>query len=503
MLIRRVRIVPIGAVAADPTPVDLRITDGVVSEVAAALSPGPGEPVLSADGRWLMPGLWDAHVHLTQWAQARLRLDLCGTSSPAEVVSIVGDHVTALDRHPDADRHSLVVGAGFRLGAWVQQPTVAELDVVCGAHPVVLISGDVHNGWLSTAALRRFGQADRAGVITENDWFMIMDRLSGQADAQTGLVESLRRCVRDAARLGVVGVVDMESSSGIRSWPGRVSEGIDQLRVRTATYPDGLEAVIATGLRTGDPLEPRGLVTMGPLKIISDGSINTRTAYCCEPYADSRGLAAPHGTQNVRPAELVRLLSRAHDHGLQVAVHAIGDAAVSAAADAFAITGAHGSIEHAQLVRIADLARISAAGLVASVQPAHLLDDRAVTQRYWPDRTDRCFAFRSMLDAGVRLALGSDAPVSPLDPWLAMAAAVGRTPADGEPWNPAEAITASEALAASTDGQTTVAPGSPADLVLLDRDPLAAPELLRSTPVAATLVGGRPTHLATDLEPTG
>ena len=109
----------------------------------------------------------------------------------------------------------------------------------------------------------------------------------------------------------------------------------------------------------------------------------------------------------------------------------------------------------------------------ASVQPAHLLDDRDLTELIWPGRAERSFAFRWMLDDGVELALGSDAPVSPLDPWLAIAAAVHRSADDREPWHGEQALTPAEALAASVDGQPTVGVGSPGDLVLLDADPLA------------------------------
>jgi len=137
-------------------------------------------------------------------------------------------------------------------------------------------------------------------------------------------------------------------------------------------------------------------------------------------------------------------------------------------------------------------------GVVASVQPAHLLDDRDVTQQCWPDRADRCFPLRSMLDAGVTLALGSDAPVAPLDPWEAMAAAVHRTGDDREEWNAAEHITVAQALAGSVDGAPTVGVGSLADLVLVDTDPYGAGEAgaeaaahLRATIVGATVIAGR------------
>jgi predicted amidohydrolase YtcJ len=116
----------------------------------------------------------------------------------------------------------------------------------------------------------------------------------------------------------------------------------------------------------------------------------------------------------------------------------------------------------------------------------------------WPERTARSFAYKSMLDAGVRLALGSDAPVSPLDPWLAIWAAVRRQPHDGPPWYPSQALTRAQALAASTDGRGTVRVGATADLVALDHDPLDEATNLRDMTrcVAATFVDGRPTHFA-------
>jgi predicted amidohydrolase YtcJ len=125
--------------------------------------------------------------------------------------------------------------------------------------------------------------------------------------------------------------------------------------------------------------------------------------------------------------------------------------------------------------------------VTASVQPDHALDDRDVAEHHWAGRTDRAFALRSLLDAGATLALGSDAPVSPLDPWATAAAAVTRTRGGREPWHPEQRISAAEALAAST--RSTVAVGQPADLVLTETDPLTADDL-RAVSVAATLLAG-------------
>jgi predicted amidohydrolase YtcJ len=381
---------------------------------------------------------------------------------------------------------------------------VAELDAVSGEHPVVLISGDAHNGWLNSRALQLLGVPPRNGPMDENEWFAVFSRLGELPGAEEETEAGYRQAVAEAAAKGVVGIVDMEFGSGYLDWPERFARGIDLLRARTATYPDRLEDVIAAGLRSGQALPGGGgLLTMGPLKIISDGSLNTRTAYCHEPYADADSLEFPRGKQNYSLEELIKLMARGRECGLEIAVHAIGDAAVASALDAFEATGATGSIEHAQLMTPVDIARMGRLGIRASVQPAHLLDDRDVAQQCWPDRADRCFPFRSMTEAGVRLFLGSDAPVAPLDPWLAMAAAVHRSGDEREPWNPAESLTLAEALAASTDGEGTLAPGSRGDVVLVDDDPLRlqatsrqTAERLRGIRVAATLVAGRPTHLA-------
>jgi predicted amidohydrolase YtcJ len=182
-------------------------------------------------------------------------------------------------------------------------------------------------------------------------------------------------------------------------------------------------------------------------------------------------------------------------------VHAIGDHANSLALDAFDSLGEklferlgiRGRIEHAQLLAAGDVSRFAELGIVASVQPEHAMDDRDVADRYWAGRTDRAFVLRSLLDAGVELAFGSDAPVAPLDPWVTIAAAVDRSKGGRDPWHPEQAISAKEAVAAST--RTRVAVGEPADLVVTDIDPLTAPgDRLRSMPVSGTLLGGRWTH---------
>ena len=494
LLIRNARLVPLRGEMMTQVLVDALVQDGVVTAVAPGLERPDGVEEIDADGRWLAPGLWDQHTHLTQWVEGRQRLDLAGAGSVEEAAAIVGRH---LADHPGQP----VVGWGHRSAFMGRDGTTPELDAVSTEVPILLISGDGHHAWGNSLGLTQLGLPVRDEVVRENEWFDAYPRL-GVIAGRTDTPEAYLDALRAAAAQGVVGLVDFEFNARREPWVERWSRGCDLLRIRWATYAAGLDEIIEEGLRTGDPLPGADdRLTMGPLKIISDGSLNTRTAWCCEPYADADRLEHPGGLPNQSGSELRSMLGRAGASGLEVATHAIGDAAVADALLAYAETQASGSIEHAQLVRRDDVPTIARLGLRASVQPAHLLDDRDLTELVWPGRGDRCFAFRWMLDAGVELALGSDAPVSPLDPWLAIAAAVHRSADDRDAWHAEQALTPFEAFAASVDGQGTVGVGSRGDLVLLDLDPLAAEEstagtasVLRAMPVALTVVAGRVVH---------
>ncbi len=484
-LLRNARVVELGGERGWVGPVDLLVEQGMIRELGHVLDRPAGIEEYDAQGRWVAPGLWDQHVHLGQWTARRDRLDLAGSESPESALTRVRERLAT---HPGP-----LVGWGHRTGLWPDEPTVAQLDAVAPDSPVVLIAGDGHHAWLNSRALAALGLPERDGVVAENEWFDTYPLLDTIAAPDLSPA-AYRRSLDQAAALGVVGLVDLEFGASPADWQDRDSP----LRIRVATYAGGLDDVIADGLRTGDrlPGSPETL-TMGPLKIIGDGSLNTRTAWCCEGYADGSGDGAPNQTST----ELTDLLRRATASGLEVATHAIGDRACDEALTSYEVTGACGSIEHAQLVTRDAVARMARLGLRASVQPAHLLDDRDTTELCWPGRADRCFALRWMADAGVDLALGSDAPVSPLDPWLAVAAAVHRSADERPPWHPEQALTVREALAASVDGHGSVHAGMPADLVLLDADPLAPANdtaeqsaRLRTMPVALTLVGGVVVH---------
>ena len=247
------------------------------------------------------------------------------------------------------------------------------------------------------------------------------------------------------------------------AWARRLAAGFDVLRVEFGIYPQFLDRAIAEGLRSGDPARGAAsdLARVGPLKVITDGSLGTRTAACSHPYP---GDPHDHGLLTVDPATLIDLMTRANGRGTRIAIHAIGDVANSHALDAFAATGAWGTIEHAQLVAHADIPRFARLGVSASVQPEHAIDDRDITDAIWAGQTAQPYPLRALADTGANLLFGSDAPVSPLDPWAAMAAAVFRTRDGREPWQPQQGVDAATALAASTHGGSTdgarIAPGA-------------------------------------------
>ncbi|TPV49671.1 amidohydrolase family protein [Pseudarthrobacter phenanthrenivorans] len=466
-------------------PCNVHIRHGRVRGISAPTESSGNVQVVDADGRFAVPGLWDEHVHMTQWALHANRIDLSGALTAHEAAAVVRCSMAA------ADPSVTTVGVGFRDALWPDQPSLAVLDAATGSQPTVLVSHDLHCVWLNSAAAARYAvQVDSSGLLREEPAFALTRELGRLPDT---LVDRwVGNAARAAAARGVVGVVDFEMTWNRDPWLRRITGGFDALRVEAGVYPADLERAVAQGMRTGQEVDGgNGLLRVGPLKVLIDGSLNTRTAFCVDPYP-----FGGHGLLTVGFDELAALLGRARDTGFVPAVHAIGDAANRVALDAFESAGVGGRIEHAQFVRREDLARFGSLGVAASVQPVHALDDRDAAETNWPGRTDRAFPLRSLLDAGAELLLGSDAPVAPLEPWAAMAAAVLRARGDGRgPWHPQEAITREQALIASGRGRSGFRVGDAADLVLLDADPLAVPDdVFAAMPVAATLLGGRFTY---------
>jgi predicted amidohydrolase YtcJ len=455
---------------------DVRIEARRLVAIGSGLA-AEGAEVVDGAGGTLLPGLVDAHAHLLQWASSRQRVSLAAATSAAHAVSLI-----AATRPEPA---VLCQGANLHLALWPDRPHKTLLDRALPDQPVALFGNDLHTLWLSSAAMRLIGVDHPTGVFIEDDCMALTAALP------TPPVDVTDRWVlaatEAAAARGVTAIADYEYTDTVGDWRRRATPST---RIRCVIAKFLLDETIERGLRTGDAAGD--LLTVGPLKVFMDGSLNTRTAYCHDHYPGST-----YPGELLEP-DLLPLLRKAIDAGIGLALHAIGDRANTVALDAFAALGVGGRIEHAQLLDPADLPRFAALDVVAGVQPAHAPDDRDAADLHWAGRTDRSFAYRALHDAGATLEFGSDAPVAPLDPWDAVASAVTRTDDDRPGWHPEQALPLDVALAASTGGRgTTVEVGDPADLVLVGRD-LAGlpPDELRDVPILATVLDGGLTHRA-------
>lgn len=473
--------------------VDITLRAGIIGSICPAGTTPPVKPTttgtspkgtatttapetINCEGRTAIPGLWDHHVHFTQWAAWSRQPSVASARSSAEVAAV------ARTRKP-LDPGAPIILTGSRPALFPQLPHKQDLADI--AFPVVVVSVDHHSVWLNQLALDRYGRSDHpTGFLLEEEAFAV---LIGLHDYPTNVVDSWAgQATQAAAARGIVGIIDLEFDFNLPHWLRREANGIHNMRVDAGFYPQHLDEALETGLATGD--HASDLVRMGPLKIISDGSLGSLTARVSHPYP-----GGGCGVSNVSLEQMKSLVERAARGKLATTIHAIGDVANQLALDAFEITGVHrlgipGTIEHVQCIAPADVQRLKALNVTASVQPEHAMDDRELIARHWPTLLDRTFLLRSLLTAGAKLSFGSDAPVSPLDPWFAIASATTRTReiADG-PWHPGEAITLKQALTAST--RSTLAAGQVADVVIVDGE-INEPSALRTMPIAATILGG-------------
>jgi predicted amidohydrolase YtcJ len=457
---------------------DVRVAGRRLVAVTPVGARADGAEVIDGRGGTLLPGLVDAHAHLLQWASSRQRVSLAAAESAA--------HAAALIAAASATPGILLQGANFHQALWPDSPHKTLLDRALPDQPVALFSNDLHTLWLSSAAMRLVGVDHPTGVFVEDECMALTAALPMPPTEVTD--QWVLAATEAAAALGVTTIADYEYTDTVTDWRRRATPST---RIRCVIAKYLLGETINLGLRTGDQVGD--LLTVGSLKIFMDGSLNTRTAYCHDHYP-----GGAYDGELLEPLdELLPLLRKAVAGGIGLALHAIGDRANTLALDAFAALGVGGRIEHAQLLAPEDIPRFAALGVIAGVQPAHQPDDRDAADHHWAGRTDRAFAYGALHKAGATLEFGSDAPVSPLDPWDGIASAVTRTDDDRPGWHPEQALPLDVAVAASTGGRTTVEAGDPADLVLVGRDIAdLPPSELRDLPILATVLDGRLTHRA-------
>lgn len=446
-----------------------------------------GVEVVDGAGGVALPGFVDSHVHLTQWAAARRRIDVGPASSAADAAALVFPYArTAGD--------SVVRANGFRDAQWPDEPHKDLLENALPGVRVALTSMDLHTLWLSPALLRDLGIDHPTGVLRDVDGLEAVMALEALEDPA-----ELDRAVLDAtaalAVRGVTGVVDFEFADNRTVWDRRLSAGSPAVRVDTTVWPQWLDEALDRGERTGDVSAVSDMIRRGPLKVMLDGSLNTRTAYCHDRYPGVDGDNA-YGLLLETHDGLYELVSRAARGGITSAVHAIGDRANGVALDAFERAGCGGRIEHAQQLVPEDIARFAALGVAASVQPQHAMADRDIAEDLWAGRRSVAYGYGSLHRSGATLLFGSDAPVSPPEPLAGVAAAVFRTDDDRPPWHAEESVPLGAALRAASGGRGALRVGDVADIVVLEEHPVhRSAHDLADTEVRATICAGLLTHV--------
>ena len=398
-----------------------------------------------------------------------------------------------------------------------EQPDRHSLDTVSAGRVAALSSVDGHTIWANSLALQRAG-------ITRDTPDPVGGEIARDADGEpTGILREsaqtlldaiepdqgplrpwLERCQTELLSVGLTSITDIDGEDTRAAYAEMHADGALRLRVTKCTRDGDLELAVAEGRRSG---QGDDRFRVGPVKFFSDGALGSHTAHMTEPFVGHEGCgiaAMPHELLLERTLLAVR-------SGLDVCTHAIGDEANRLVLDVFTEVRAEGStarlrVEHAQHVRPVDVPRFRALDVVASMQPSHCTADLDLADAIIGPRRLASYAWRTFLDAGVRVAFGSDAPVEDPNPFHGLHAAVTRQRADGQPlggWRPEERVTLTEAVHAFTVaahesvGRTDVgrlAAGQLADLVCVDRDVFAleqtAPGEIRDTVVLQTWVGG-------------
>jgi predicted amidohydrolase YtcJ len=486
--------------------------DGIIQAVGRASElvrqAPPAIPHYELPGALVTPGFVDGHTHFAMWALGRRRIQLAGAGTLADAVA----HVAAA-----APVQGWIVGQGWDANGWDQAPERQALDAVQLA-PVYLDSLDVHAAWVNSAALAAagidrttpdpFGGRIVRDAIGEPTGLLLeraVELVRGILPEPPGdlLDAALREAQAEAHALGVTGIHNVEGVDVLAAFSRLEAAGELALRVLFHPPVAALPDLVRRGMRSGDG---NAWLRLGGVKMFLDGSLGSRTAWMLEPYEGSRDRGMPITSE----AEAHAAMRIAASNGIAATVHAIGDAAVRRALDLMTDlprVGVPHRIEHFQCVHPLDLGRAAQAGIVVSMQPAHLLTDIPLVEQHWGGRGRGAYAFRSLLERRTPLVFGSDVPVASIDPRQGVFAALERRLVNGMPaggWRSEEklafadvvhAYTAGAAHAAGLGAQRGVlAPGYEADLVAWEVDPgveAGSGEAFRAGHAALTVVGGQ------------
>ncbi len=514
-------------------------TDDGISEFSVLVFGADGKVVATGDdtlladiadadrvngfGRFVLPGLTDAHAHVYSQGFLTVSLNLLGAPSVEAAVERIAESAAAR-------RTGWMLGRGWNQVLWPVQafPTAADIDAVVADRPVWLRRIDGHAGWANTRALTIAGidentpdpvggkivrdkNGKATGVLIDNAMALIEKHVPDPTRSE--MREAYASAIDSLLALGITGVHDAGiSKTEAEVYMSMADDGDLKMRIYAMLSDTGanLDAFDA-------PIRAYGndRLDIASVKLYSDGALGSRGAAMIDPYDDdpeNRGL--PFYTQE----ELDGFVRKANDKGFQVGIHAIGDLGNRMALDAFErAQGGKPSplrnrVEHAQIIALDDISRFKELGVVASMQPVHATSDMNMAEdRVGPQRIKGGYAWRRLLDSGAVLASGSDFPVELPNPFHGLYAAVARQDRQGLPedgWYADQAMTRAEALHSFTLAAAFAAhqenrlgslePGKWADFIVVDRDYFAVPVgEVDDIRVLQTWVGGQLVYDAT------
>ena len=513
-----------GTVAAGPNQEPLKdyaiyVENGVIRDAGPRAEMQRAHPItntLAVLSGTILPGLTDAHGHLAGLGLALEVVSLTGTKSFDEVITRVRE------RAAKTPRGEWIIGRGWDQNDWPVKefPTAAMLDAAAPDHPVFLTRVDGHAAVANTAALRA---ASITAATQDPEGGRIVRDAGGQPtgtfiDAATDLVEThipgaspeqrKARVLAAARNIAAMGLTEMHDAGIDDATILAVRELIDENRFPIRVY--GMLADDENRLRTwfasGPLLGYGGRLTVRSVKLYADGALGSRGAALLTPYSDDPGNS---GLMLARPEHLADVAERGRRAGFQINTHAIGDRGVRNVIDAYAKAGVDAKdrfrVEHLQVIAPEDVPRLVERGIIASMQPTHATSDMYWAEaRLGPERVKGAYAWRTVLNAGGRLALGSDFPVEEVNPFFGIYAAVTRQDQAKWPeggWYPSQRLTLAEAIrgftldaayAAFEEGSRgTIEVGKLADFTIVEGDLFAmpAPDLYKAK-VLYTIVDG-------------
>lgn len=479
--------------------------------------------LIDLQGRTVLPGFIDAHIHALEAAYRAYYIDAKSCAGEDEVAELVRERA---DQTPPG---RWILGGHWDKNGWpgARFPTKASLDAAAPHHPVALWSNDGHVLWVNSQALQRAGitaetpepetgeilrtgSGEPIGILKEEDATNLVGRVIEKRDPEMNRL-MIRRIHSELQRSGITTVHDIEGEVSLRLFQEMRDEGSLGVRVNMILPRRMLPQLRTMSINN----EENDLLRVGGIKIFADGTLGSQTAAMLESF---EGNPNNFGILTIPENEMMDTVSDATEMGLTIAIHAIGDRAARVALNSIEraqqMLAEQGTpvdpasslryrLEHVQLIAPEDLERMRRLGVIASVQPFHAVADRDIAERYWGKRHRRAYAYRTMRDLGIPLALGSDAPVEIFDPIrILYAATLRRDPALQRPsWLPDQALTIQDALWGYTMGAAyagaeeqrkgSLTPGKLGDAVVLRENILHVPqEQIAESGVQATILGG-------------